>query len=1446
MVGGAADITSSGSTLTVTTSTDKAVIDWRGGFNIGVGETTRFNLPSSSAIVLNKDNTGNPSLIQGALTSNGNVMILNQNGVIFGAHSTVDVNGLIATTSDIDNDDFMQGNLRFKKSGNPNASVENHGIITAREAGLVGLVAPNVINSGTINARLGRVQLASGDSFTLDLYGDDLMEVKVSDAVQAQLVRNTGVINAEGGVIKLTAAAGAQAVNSLIEVGGELNARGIAEHEGKIVIFAEGSNAVADPADKGTRTGSSTVRVTGTLDVSNTTGKGGTIQVLGDHVELAPTAVLNANGANGGGTIHIGGDFAAAPRANVNEGAETTTPEEIPLPAAQVAPVVKPIPASLSTMIAQGALVSADATESGDGGKVSVWADERTTIGGRISADANNETGNGGFIETSGGRVAIEVNAGVTASSRRRRAGTWLLDPADIIITNADSAISGGPNYTPTNTASTIDVATIVTALLTTDVTITTTNDGFAGNGDITVSSAITSGTNHALTLSAYRNIAVDAAITTQGGAVTLRANNAGVGAGTVSITQAITTNGGNITIGGGAGAITAGAGYAEGGVVTSAAVDAAGGNILINGRTAAAASGVRIGAALGTSGTGTITLNGISGTGVDSLAGVDIRGNITSVDGAISITGLANAASTSSTQYGVWVGSGKTVQATGTGAVTVTGTGGGAAGSGLGNNGVFVDQGFIRGHGGAVNVTGTAGASSGGNDRGVVVQNGTISNTGSGTLNVTGHGAGVGNGNSNQGVFVFSGGRLTTVDGALTVVGTGANTNGGGADSLNHGVYLLGGTSAITTTGTGTINVTGTGGNGVGGTNHGITVENGSILGNGGAMTIDGTGAASDGADNYGVYVVNSSGNGISNIGTGTLSVTGHGGAGVSSRNYGVLAESGGKIITADGALTVNGFGGGSGGAFGFNSGVYVTGAGSTIKTTGSGNLAVNGTGGVGTSNDHGIFSEVSGGLTTSGAGSMTLSGTAGGGANSVGLLANTVGSVTTTGTGDITVLANSVLLGAAGNISSARNLAIAPLTAAATMSIGTTGSTLNLSNNDLNYITAASYSFGAANTGDMTINTTKDFGDANVTFRSGRDITLAGTLTKAAGTTTNITLAAARNFINTATTAFNVTAGRWLAYSTTPANSPLNGLTSNFVRYGCTYGGSCPTGVTIPTSGNGVIYSARPTLTITPTASISYYDAAPTLVGYSYGIAGYLTSAAGNDSTADALTGALTGTTTYTQGNNAGSYSINYASGTLASTLGYDFTYANNATGLTVNKVLLTGTVASQTIVGGTAIPASTVSYSGLRNNETAAVIDTPATVLSARNGAGVAGSYAGNYTASGAVDNNYSFTYIAGDLLVTAAPAATTTTTRVPSSVEHLSQPQFYSIIMPTLVFSPQGDSPLVMTVTDTPGRTPTGSNTSYRHNVQNDTLEIEITRPLADILGMPHARPEQQSI
>ncbi|MBM3602295.1 MAG: filamentous hemagglutinin N-terminal domain-containing protein, partial [Alphaproteobacteria bacterium] len=439
---GSATISEAGKKLDVHQASDRAVIDWR-SFDIAVDEHTQFHQPSSSAVAVNRVNNTNPSQIMGQLSANGNVVLINPNGVFFGRDSVVDINGLIATTADVDNASVMAGGkLHFTKPGNPNARIVNQGTITAKQAGLVGLVAPNVENDGIITARLGKVHLASGDQVTVDLYGDGLMDLAVSDDVTSQLIRHTGSISAEGGTIALTAAAGRQIVDSLVKVEGELKAPTVAEHNGEIVIMAKGSNAVTDnvTAEKGKKSGQSTVLVSAFLDASGRKAgeRGGKITITGDNVALLDGTIIDASGHSGksgttrgkkisdyressaGGDIRIGGDYL---------GQGTT-------------------PTAKNLYVSDGVLVLNDALSSGDAGRTIFWSDDTTQFYGNVyaralggkavdlltwNATSGGNTGDGGFVETSGhGHLDAGGYVDLTASNGKR--GTYFLDPTNITI----------------------------------------------------------------------------------------------------------------------------------------------------------------------------------------------------------------------------------------------------------------------------------------------------------------------------------------------------------------------------------------------------------------------------------------------------------------------------------------------------------------------------------------------------------------------------------------------------------------------------------------------------------------------------------------------------------------------------------------------------------------------------------------------------------------------------------------------------------------------------------------------------------------------------------------------------------------------------------------------------------------------------------------------------
>jgi filamentous hemagglutinin family protein len=526
VVGGSATIQGQGSaSVGINQSSQNTIINWQ-TFNIYRGETTTFNQPNASAIALNRVIGGQgPSFLDGTLTANGRVFIINGDGILFGPHSSITTAGFLATTNDIRDADFMTGNFNllhhggFGIPGRPNASIVNLGNITATNGGFAALVAPGVRNSGTITATLGTVTLAAGNTFTLDFYGDRLITLAVNDQVANQvidvatgrplrsLVSNRGTLSADGGRVELTAAAARAVVNWVINNKGLIEANSVGARNGMIVLSA--ATRASKPAGAPTQT----IKLSGTISAAGTAKgtKGGTVVVSGENIVLKG-ATIDASGDAGGGKVLIGGD--------VGGGHPTAAASEL----AKLASFV--VPTATTVSVDSASTMNASATGSGAGGKVVIWSNDHTKVAGTILAQSGAAGGNGGFVETSGHIVEF-AGIRVSTSAPRGTSGTWLIDPTNLTI-DATAAATIAGNLTSTN------------VLVQTNADGTTSGPGATspGPGDILVDADIIWSGNNTLTLSAYRNVQVDEVTIRNngGGNLILRADNTGNGHGTVLI----------------------------------------------------------------------------------------------------------------------------------------------------------------------------------------------------------------------------------------------------------------------------------------------------------------------------------------------------------------------------------------------------------------------------------------------------------------------------------------------------------------------------------------------------------------------------------------------------------------------------------------------------------------------------------------------------------------------------------------------------------------------------------------------------------------------------------------------------------------------------------------------------------------------------------------------
>ena len=278
---GSASITANGTTTTITQTTDKASINWQ-SFSVAPSETVNFVQPSSSSVTLNRVIGNDASTIAGHLNANGQVFLLNPNGVIFTKGSQINVGGIVASTLNMSDTDFNSGN--YVLSGTSTASVLNQGDITTANGGYVVLAAKSVTNEGAITSQEGNVQLASGSQISLNINGNSLLSLTIDKGTYDTLVSNKGIIQADGGSVYLTSKAMNSVLNGVVNNSGVIQAQGIGTKNGKIVLFAHGG----------------TTQVSGTLDASaSNTSNGGFIETSGLHVNIADGTNITTKASNG-------------------------------------------------------------------------------------------------------------------------------------------------------------------------------------------------------------------------------------------------------------------------------------------------------------------------------------------------------------------------------------------------------------------------------------------------------------------------------------------------------------------------------------------------------------------------------------------------------------------------------------------------------------------------------------------------------------------------------------------------------------------------------------------------------------------------------------------------------------------------------------------------------------------------------------------------------------------------------------------------------------------------------------------------------------------------------------------------------------------------------------------------------------------------------------------
>ncbi len=568
-------------------TSDRLSIDWK-SFDVTGDERVRFIQPNSSSIAFNRILSNKGSLIQGRIDANGQVVLINPNGLIFTEGASVNAGGLIASALQMNDQDYLNGKFTLNALEGSEGRVINSGLLNAATGGNISLLGQSVENKGLISAQLGSVNLAAGKEAVLTFEPNGLVGVRVMEAVlqkdlgvEAAII-NSGQVKAEGGKVLITASTSKDIFSKAVNVG-ELTAAksAVVNEDGSFTLGAgadiknSGSIDVSSHAtagevvligenisQQGRISADSETTHAGRIELSaknkseikddavvtavaKAQGKGGDIKILGDKVGVFNNAKLDASGANRGGQVLLGGDQTGA---NPN------------------------IKNAQFLFVGEKTEIQANATQSGDGGRLIAFAEGAARIYGQFNAKGATD-GYGGFVETSG-LIHLDLTSVPNVGGAPFKNGLWLIDPANITIVDGNQTIGRAGNgssdnpYTNSTTANSYNSATIGAGSITTalnlggDVYIktgrSTSNITVADTeGNITVNAtSITtrSANNSTLYLDAGRNISFEDAnnyqfslSNTSGGTLSL-----GLFAGNdIAFNSAIiVTNGGDIKIG--------------------------------------------------------------------------------------------------------------------------------------------------------------------------------------------------------------------------------------------------------------------------------------------------------------------------------------------------------------------------------------------------------------------------------------------------------------------------------------------------------------------------------------------------------------------------------------------------------------------------------------------------------------------------------------------------------------------------------------------------------------------------------------------------------------------------------------------------------------------------------------------------------------------------------
>ena len=296
---GKGEITRQDKDMTVNQDSKRLAIDWS-GFDIANDERVTFRQPDKDSVALNRVVGDAASVIDGTLSGNGHVYVVNPNGVLFGKNASVDVGSLVASTARISDSDMTNfanaDGITMAIPEDSSAKVINAGTIRA-EGGLVVLHAAEVENSGTITNPEGTTALAAVRNLSLSADTAGKINFTVDGALAKAKALNSGMLKADGGYLVMTARSAGDVMSTVVNNTGTMEAKTLRQNEKGEILLDGGDNGI--------------VELNGTLDASGMEAgqSAGSIKAIGAETHVEDGATLHAIGAVDGGLIETSGDY---------------------------------------------------------------------------------------------------------------------------------------------------------------------------------------------------------------------------------------------------------------------------------------------------------------------------------------------------------------------------------------------------------------------------------------------------------------------------------------------------------------------------------------------------------------------------------------------------------------------------------------------------------------------------------------------------------------------------------------------------------------------------------------------------------------------------------------------------------------------------------------------------------------------------------------------------------------------------------------------------------------------------------------------------------------------------------------------------------------------------------------------------------------------------------